>query len=231
LSQLNSKNLAEGGLIDEDGESEDDTTYNAVHIPGAKRGDDGSRKSRVEVLTSKVAFSSTGREWASVSGEGLHVYSLDDDMVFDPLFLTESITPAAIQSRLSLGEYGMALRMAVHLNERDLVKEALERTPPRSISRVIHSFGTENMERLIQFVTEEIEMSPHIEFYLDWCINLLQMHGKFLERNRPLFMRALRAMYKAIKARHDELRPVFDNMYTLDFIVNQAELLTTEGIV
>ena len=32
--------------------------------------------------------------WIAVSNEGLHVYSLGDDMIFDPISLTEEITPA-----------------------------------------------------------------------------------------------------------------------------------------
>jgi periodic tryptophan protein 2 len=224
--QLNSKRLAEGGPIDDEDDSGDETNYNAVSIPGAKRGDDGSRKSRVEVLTSQVSFSSTGREWAAVSGEGLHVYSLDDDMVFDPIFLTETITPAAVQAKLSLGDYGIAMRMAVHLNEFDLVKEVIERTPPPSIPQVIRAFGVENLERLLQFITKGMDNSPHVEFYLNWCLSLLQIHGAVVEKDRSVYMRALRSMYKVIQTRQDELRPLCDNnKYTLAFIEDQAQLL------
>ena len=45
--------------------SELEASHNAVQFPGAKRGDDGSRSSKVEVLSMQVAFSSTGREWAT----------------------------------------------------------------------------------------------------------------------------------------------------------------------
>lgn len=219
--------MTEGGPVDDEVESGDESNYNSVSIPGAKRGDDGSRKSRVEVLTSQVSFSSTGREWAAVSGEGLHVYSLDDDMVFDPIFLTENITPTAVEAKLSLGDYGIALRMAVHLNEFDLVKEVVERTPPKSIDQVIRAFGGENLERLFQFVNKGMEDSPHVEFYLNWSLSLLQIHGGAVEKNRPMFMRALRSMYKTIQTRQSELRPICDNnKYTLAFIENQSQLLS-----
>jgi periodic tryptophan protein 2 len=161
-----------------------------------------------------------------VSGEGLHVYSLDDDMVFDPIFLTENITPAAVQAKLSLGDYDIALRMAVHLNEFHLVKEVIEQTPSRSVAQVVRAFGIENLERLLQFMTKAMENSPHIEFYLNWCLSLLQEHGTVVEKNRPAFMRALRSMYKSIQTRQDELRPLCDNnKYTLAFIEDQARLL------
>jgi len=115
--------------VNEEADSGDETNYNALNLPGSKRGDDGSRKSKVEVLTMQVSFSPTGREWAIVSGEGLHIYSLDDDMIFDPIALTEAITPAAVEAKLAAAEYSMALRMAIHLNEFALVKNVLEETP------------------------------------------------------------------------------------------------------
>ena len=224
--QLNSKLLGEGGPIDEDQDSGDETNYNAISIPGAKRGDDGSRKSRVEVLTSQVSFSSTGREWAAVSGEGLHIYSLDDDMVFDPIFLAEDFTPAAIEAKMCLGDYGGAIRMAVSLNEFDLVKKVIERTPLQSISQVIRAFGVQHLERLLQFIASGMENSPHLEFYIDWCLNVLQIHGRTVENDRPVFMRALRSLYKVIHNHQEELRPLCDsNQYVLAFIESQADVL------
>jgi len=224
--QLNSKNLAGGGPVDEEADSEDETTYNALNLPGARRGDDGTRKSRVEVLTQQVAFSSTGREWAAVSGEGLHVYSLDEDMMFDPISLTEEITPSTIQAKFASGDCSTALRMALHLNESALVKEVLEDTPFATIPHVVRAIGPEHLERLLQFVSKAMSESPHVEFYLHWCLELLQTHGMAIDKSRGPFMRALRAMHKAVQTRHDELRTISDsNKYTLAFIENQSNLL------
>jgi len=174
----------------------------------------------------QVSFSPTGREWAIVSEEGLHIYSLDDDMIFDPISLTEAITPAAVESKLAAGEYSIALRMAIHLNEFALVKNVVEETPFRSISHVARSVGPDQLERLLQFVTKVMTDSPHIEFYLQWCLELLQTHGKHMDRHRGSFMRAFRAMYKVIATKHDELKTICnENKYTLDFIQDQATML------
>jgi periodic tryptophan protein 2 len=107
-SQLSSMNLGAGGPINDHEDLGDETTFNAVQLPAAKRGDGGTRTSKIEVLTMRVAFSPTGRERATVSGGGLHVYSLDEHMIFDPS-LTEAITPSAVESKLSSGDYGMVL--------------------------------------------------------------------------------------------------------------------------
>eukprot|EP00980_Cylindrotheca_fusiformis_P012699 scaffold3103_cov136-Cylindrotheca_fusiformis.AAC.37 len=232
LDELNSKNMADFGPIDDHADSGDETTYNAIRLPGAKRGDDGSRSSKVEVLTTQVCFSSTGREWATVSGEGLHVYSLDDDMIFDPISLTESVTPDAVVSKLALGEHGLALRMALHLNEFTLVKQVLEETPYESIALVVRGIGPDQLERLLQFIAKIMDKSPHVEFYLQWSVELLQTHGFHMDKHRGSFMRAFRSMHKSVQTRHDELKTICnDNRYTLDFVGDQARLVEESQIM
>jgi periodic tryptophan protein 2 len=230
FSQLNSKNLGDGGPIDEEADSGDETTYNALSLPGARRGDDGSRKSRVEVLTRQVSFSPTGREWAVVTGEGLHIYSLDEDLIFDPISLTEAITPAAVEAKLAATEYGLALRMAIHLNEFALIKNVMECTPYHAITAVVRTVGPEQLERLLQVVGKVLEDSPHIEFYLQWSLELLQTHGKYMDRNRASFMRAFRALHKAVSTKYADLNAICnENKYTLDFIEDHAALLMSQS--
>jgi periodic tryptophan protein 2 len=178
----------------------------------------------------QVQFSSTGREWATVSGEGLHVYSLDEDMIFDPISLTEAITPSAVQSKLASGDYGLALRMAVHLSEFSLVKDVLEVTPFDSISHVVRGIGPEHLERVLQHVTKVTASSPHIEFYLQWCLELLQTHGVYMDSHRGQFMRAFRAMHKCVQTKYDELRSICqENKYTLDYIQDHGQLIMAHG--
>jgi periodic tryptophan protein 2 len=214
-----------GPIDDHAGDSEDETTYNAIRLPGAKRGDDGSRSSKVEVLTRQVAFSSTGREWAAVSGEGLHVYSLDDDMLFDPISLTEAITPAAVESKLEQKHYSMALRMALHLNEHMLIKQVLEEIPYSSIAAVAKTIGPEQLERLMNTIAKVMETSPHVQYYLSWSLEMLKTHGVHMDKQRSSFMRAFRAMHKIVQTKHDEVKTICNqNRYTLDFIECQASL-------
>mmetsp|Transcript_21 Transcript_21/g.61 ORF Transcript_21/g.61 Transcript_21/m.61 type:complete len:912 (-) Transcript_21:21-2756(-) len=227
LDQLNSKGLADYGPTDENGGSEDEATYNSIRLPGARRGDDGSRKNRAEVLTFQVSFSSTGREWAAVSGDGLHVYSLDEDMLFDPISLAESITPASVESKLALREYGSALAMALHLNELSLVECVLDNTPHSSIRHVAKGVHALHVERLLQFLTRVVSTTPHIEFYIEWCCQLLQSHGLHMERHRSsVLMQSFRALRKVVQAKHDEFKTIIDeNKYNLDFVDNQAKLM------
>jgi periodic tryptophan protein 2 len=223
LDELNSRKLADGGPIDVN-DSGDDADFSA-NLPGSKRGDDGSRKSKVEVITMQVAFSSTGREWAAVSNEGLHVYSLDDDMIFDPIALTEEITPGSVQSNLRSGNHSVALLISLHLNEFALVRQVLEETPFASIPHVVKSINHEHLERLMQYIAKCMSDSPHLEFYMQWSIEMLKIHGIFLEKHRSTYMRAFRAMHRTVQTHHNELKRICDeNRYTLDYVEDQVAI-------
>lgn len=225
LDELNSKNLADGGPIDVNDDSGDEANYSA-NLPGARRGDDGSRKSRVEVMTAQVSFSSTGREWAAVSNEGLHVYSLDDDMIFDPVSLTEEITPGAVRANIRNGNFGVALLISLHLNEFTLVREVLEDIPYGSIPHVVKAVGPEHLERLMQFLSKCMLESPHLEFYLQFCLEMLRIHGIHMEKHRSSFMRAFRSMHRSVQIHHDELKRLCDdNRYTLEVMEDQTQIV------
>ena len=155
----------------------------------------------------------------------MHVYSLDEDLIFDPISLTEAITPAAVEAKLSQADYGTALRMAIHLNEYSIVRHVLEATPYASIPHVLRVVGPEQLERLMQFLSKVMNDSPHLDFYLEWCLSLLQIHGQHIDKHRGSFMRALRALHKIVQVRHDDLGRVCDeNKYLLAFLEDQAML-------
>jgi len=223
LDELNSKNVGDDGMVISNGGSDDEAQFNNYNLPGAKRNDDGSRKSKVEVLTSCVSFSPTGREWAAVSNEGLHIYSLDDDMVFDPIALTEAVTPKAVLDALRMKQHGNALIMSLHLNEVSLVQEALESIPPKTIALVAKSISPNYLEKLLYYMSKFMAESPHIEYYLEWCVQLLSSHSQYLTKNHTHFMRSFRSLFRTVKTHNDDLVKVCDeNKYMLEFIMEQS---------
>jgi periodic tryptophan protein 2 len=247
--QLNSKNLADGGPIPTPTKDTalDVTTYNASALPGAKRGDDGSMIMKgIEIRTVQIVFANTGREWGVISEEGLHIYSLDDDMIFDPISMSEQevITPATIEQKLSVREYGVALRMALYLNEYHIVQTVLEQIPYKSIEFVCRSIqhetnahvtktnkknGTSHhqpLETLLQVIGTMIDESPHIEFYIQWLLMLLQMNGYLIECNRSIYLRVLRTLHKAIVTKQTDFYAICnENKYLLEFIETHATLM------
>jgi len=227
LDELNSKMLGDGGPINSQNKNyEEDEQDSSIHLPGAKRGDDGSRKTRIEVMTKQVSFSPTGREWAAVSNEGLHIYSLDDDMIFDPISLTEEITPGSVLSNLYSGKHGVALVISLHLNEYTLVKQVIENTPYASITHVVKFVGQDHLEKLIKYITECMKDSPHVEFYITWCLEILNTHSRWLEKRRSTYMQAFRLMRKAVLTQSNGLERICnENRYMLDFLTDQSQLV------
>ena len=229
LLQLNSKLLGDGGIpIDDHANSDDEYAHRSSNLPGAKRGDDGSRTSKVEVLTHQVAFCSTGREWAAVTGEGwLQIYSLDDDLVFDPIALTEEITPAAVARKLAQAEYGLALRTAMALNETALIRQVMDETPFASIAAVAKQVNPEYLATVLSAVATQVSQSPHLEFYLEWTLQLLQAHGMVVERqHRSRFLRSLRSLHKEIAKQYDDLKTAGNsNRYVLAVLQEHGQLM------
>lgn len=70
-----------------------------------------------------------GRCWAATSTEGLLIYSLDAQLLFDPFELDTSVTPARVRAALRQRDFTRAVLMAFRLNERALLQEALESVP------------------------------------------------------------------------------------------------------
>ena len=119
-------------LLDDDSASDVEDRGDSS-LPGVKKGDLSSRKTRPEIRTKDVQFSPTGRAWAAASTEGLLIYSLDDSFVFDPLDLDVDVTPQSTKAYIAKGEWFTALVMSFRLNEDDLIAEAIESIPKNDI--------------------------------------------------------------------------------------------------
>lgn len=218
----------DGVPIDDHANSDDEAEYKKGAIPGAKRGDDGSRTSRVEVLTYQVAFCSTGREWAAVSGEGwLQIYSLEESLVFDPIDFSQEISPATVFWHLSLSQYGLALGTALALNEVSLIAQVLDGIPFSSISAVARHVNPEYFPPLLSTLADQVSASPHVEFYLEWTLQLLMQQGLVVERHhRSRFLRSLRTLYKEIAKRYEDLQAVSNsNRFVLAFLEDHSKLM------
>ncbi len=70
-----------------------------------------------------------GRAWAATTTEGLLIYSLDHNLVFDPYDLEMDITPENVRRTLRDEEYSTALMLAFRLNEQVLIQQVVETIP------------------------------------------------------------------------------------------------------
>ncbi len=222
---LNSRSLTEAGprgLIDEQGEASDLEDRIDRTLPGATRGDLSARKTRPEVRVSAVAFSPTGRAFCAASTEGLLVYSLDTALQFDPFDLDLDITPTTTLQAVKEKDFLRALVMAFRLSEQPLIRRVYEATPVDDVSLVMKQLPTVYLARILRFIAQATDESPHLEFNLQWIEALLKAHGPYLKDNMSLFASELRIVQKAItRIQSDLARLADDNVYALDYLLSQ----------
>ncbi|XP_045396739.1 periodic tryptophan protein 2 homolog isoform X1 [Lemur catta] len=215
---LNRRKMTEFGnlaLIDQDAGQEDGT---AIPLPGVKKGDMSSRHFKPEIRVTSLRFSPTGRCWAATTTEGLLIYSLDTQMLFDPFELDTSITPGRVREALRQQEFTRAILMALRLNEDKLVQEALESVPRGEIEVVSSSLPELYVEKVLEFLASSFEVSHHVEFYLTWTQKLLMLHGQKLKSRAGQLLPVVQFLQKSIQQHLDNLSKLCDwNRYNIQY--------------
>ena len=230
---LNSRTLTEAGprgLIDEQGEASDLEDRIDRTLPGATRGDLSVRRTRPEVRVTAVAFSPTGRAFCVASTEGLLIYSLDNTIQFDPFDLETNITPASTLQAIKEKDFLLALIMAFRLNELRLIRRVYEAIPVTDVILLVRKLPVVLLARLLRFVAQATDQSPHLEFNLRWIEALLREHGHYLKDRVSSFTSELRTVHKAVgKIQLELARLVDDNTYALDYLLAQQLLPASES--
>lgn len=188
------------------GEDTSASKSDADDLVGASRAvDPGSRRKGMEVLSKAVMFSPTGRSWAAATTEGLLIYALDEQLTFDPFDLDEDITPETIKRTLKRTQYAKALLMSLHLNEEDLIERCLESVPVENIVLVAQALKHTYVKRLLALIAKRIDQSPHLEFYLQWSLAILNSHGGHVNEQSSEYITTLRAMQKSLSHQLSDL--------------------------
>lgn len=212
LDFLNSKHMTQAGLSkgELDAHLEAASKSAGDDLVGAARAvDPGSRRKHLEVLSKAVTFSPTGRSWAAATTEGLLIYALDETLTFDPFDLDEDITPDTIKRTLKRAEFTKALLMSLHLNEEDLIEKCVESVPPESIALVAQALKDSYLKRLMELLAKRIDKSPHLEFYLQWSLAVLNAHGAKLRDDPSDFLATFRALQKSIAYHLSDLAKMY----------------------
>lgn len=165
--QLRSDQLVDGIALDTlqtGNDSDEELQRGNDALPGAEKGgrtagkDDGSRSTKPALVTSSLRFSSSGREWAAATSQGLQVFGLDESLIFAPEDLTIEATPENISHAIKTEKYAQALVLALHLSssETEVLKAALEAVPVKSIDIVIKSVNPKRYRDLFGFLSKQI---------------------------------------------------------------------------
>ncbi|EEH05332.1 periodic tryptophan protein [Histoplasma capsulatum G186AR] len=244
---LNSRDITEAGprgLIDEAGEASDLEDRIDKRLPGTRRGGDaGARTTRPEVRVTSVAFSPTGQSFCASSTEGLLVYSLDTTFVFDPFDLDLSITPDSILDTLAEAKAASTtspptdsspttptsflkpLIMSFRLNEAPLIRKVYESIPPTDIRLITASIPTIYLPRMLRFVANCVDETPHLEFNLRWIEALLSIHGHYFKDHSGQLAAELRAVNRVVDGIRDEIKRLVEgNGYALEYLLSKPVL-------
>ncbi|XP_072595331.1 periodic tryptophan protein 2 homolog [Vulpes vulpes] len=217
---LNRRKMTEFGnlaLIDQDAGAEDGV---AIPLPGVRKGDMSSRHFKPEIRVTSLRFSPTGHCWAATTTEGLLVYSLDAQMLFDPFELDASITPARIRAALRQQDFTRAILMAFRLNEKKLLQETLESVPWDEVEVVSSSLPELYVEKVLEFLASSFEVSRHLEFYLIWTQKLLMVHGQKLKSRAGKVLPAVQFLQKSIQRHLDDVSKLCDwNRYNIQYVL------------
>ena len=163
---------------------------------------------RFVVSCSDVAISPTGRAWAAATPEGILVYSLDATSMFDPFDLDLDVTPAAALASLEDGEYGVALLIALRLNQDKLTVKVYERIPLASVPVVAANIPVVYLDRLMAFIARQTEATIHFHFHLLWIKCLFTSHARHIKTMAATYTAPLIHIQKALTSRQSSLAPV-----------------------
>ncbi|KAL1574274.1 periodic tryptophan protein [Candida albicans] len=237
LQFLNSSKITDAGtnsdLIDRAGELSDLEDRVDNSLPGSHRGGDPSeRRTRPEVRVTAVEFSPTTAAFAAASTEGLLIFSINQELIFDPFDLDVDVTPEATLESLKEKEYLVALVMAFRLNENYLIHRVIESIPLQDIKLVCQDLPVIYVNRVLNFIGELLtkKESPHIEYYLIVVKNLLIQHGRYISSNKFEFQSSMKLLSRFLnKTAKDVINVGKRNDHLLTYLTVSKDLKTASG--
>ncbi|CAF0977001.1 unnamed protein product, partial [Didymodactylos carnosus] len=228
---LNRRKMTEwGSLAMVDMDRDNDQNEKSIRLPGVKKGDFSSRYYKPELLVTCVRFSPTGRSWAACTTEGLLIYSIDNSSIFDPLDLSEEITPLSIRRTLyDKKDAYLSLMMALKLSEKSLIIEIMENIAAQNIEYISRSLPLFYVELLLNFISEQLQNSRHFGFYMLWTHHLLMNNTNDLKPNSSKILTTLCNLEKNLTLKYDTLGKLVDsNIFTVQYLTTIAATQNSE---
>jgi periodic tryptophan protein 2 len=153
----------------------------AIALPGVRKGDLSERSVNPVIAVMSVLFSPTMRSFVATSTEGVLIFSLDQANRFDPYQLDVNITESSVRKLIDANQHFEALIQSLRLNQTSLVQEVMESTPISDVPFSCSSLPIVYVEKCLTHVAIALETSRHMEFYLDWTLQLLKHHAVLLK--------------------------------------------------
>lgn len=212
----------EGQPEDFESEDEDDLRERSAApkaaVPGAQSTVFGKRQNAQRIATSDIGFAPSGRQWACTTTAGLVIYSLDDQMLFDPYMLDIDITPETILETLEAGVWLKALVMALRLNEYDITKKVFSSIPADAVRLTAQQLHPVYLQRFINFLATHMDGANSVEYHLNWVHGIFNFHGLYLKQNSTVLASSMRHLQKAMMKQQSDVQGICDeNRYLIQF--------------
>ena len=189
------------------------------------KGDAAKRTVKNEIRCSCVKFSPSGESFSCSTNQGLLIYSLDPTLAFEPFDIHEDVTPDRIQELLINEDFSRALVYSLHLNEVQYIKKALSMIPLNQIKVIAKDVPRLFLSRLLQVLCDQLTKTPYLEYYICWCLVLLQYNGEYIRSNPRRYISVLRNLQKVLNVHYTQTQKIYDqNLYLLRYLTK------TEGI-
>ena len=172
------------------------------------------------IRAAAVALDPTGRRLAVGTPEGVALFEDDAGAAFDPADLGLDVTPAACRAALAAGATVKAARLALRLNDRDLLREAILATRPGDVRAAARGVPPASAALVAAALADLLPATPHAELCLLWARALLRAHGRAL-REAPAGAAGppLRALAAAASAMQADLGAAAGaNVHTLKYL-------------
>lgn len=75
-----------------------------------------------------------------------------------------------------------------------------------SVAVIVQDIPDKYVDKLLESLGGLMESSPHVQFYLQWCLEILTLHGPALKMRSKSVVASCTALQKALTQRHDKLR-------------------------
>lgn len=158
-----------------------------------------------------LALSPTGTMWVAATTEGMLLYSLATETLFDPTNLTEDTSVPAMHRLIGTGAFLKALLIAVRLGDPEHIRHVMYSVPPEDMPRIVSAMPSAVAVPVFHAAASHVGESAHIEYVLAWAQNICEAHGPTLQRApRTKIMPAFRALQRGLQETTVRLRPAVE---------------------
>ena len=210
----------DGAGLHDDGMGRQEMDFDLPGASGTGRVD-GWKSKQSSARVRCVELSPSGSMWIAGSSEGLLVYSVGEDIMFDPSDLEEATTPDAALRAMNQKKYSLALSIALRLSNQTLTEDVILRVPPAAVPGIFVDFPRHNLGKMVEALSNMLKNTPHIEHLLLWTRACCSQHAMVLcEQSSQIGIRPqLRALQRLIQNLHADLKESTEsNLYTMQYV-------------